>query len=318
MSQPAQQPPSTPAGDAAGDNNNANAPTSTATATNPTSTTNPPQTPTQDTPQDTTGDASNDADANAPLDTAAGNIQPHAIHHGPIPEANSGIRSRVIDIMGLPQGYTIDHSMHTITGQKAVRGYGLQGTQPHYVIHNVPKSLETDFIEFLDKRADYFEWDDTFPEGTTDVTMHNDGQQTMVIQFYRLDHDYVNADAALLHLICTFLCWEAHYTGHAHSKKSNPRKWCYKHRIVYEVTYGLGYILLINGVLHLPHNRAIRAALPRGHPAYAAAQEEWRRLRTPIALAEHHARQMQAAIPLRRTPPKTKKPKSRPQCNLHN
>ena len=76
---------------------------------------------------------------------------------------------------GLPPGFTLEHDTCTITGTTATRGYGLQGTQPYYIIHNVPEALEAEFIDFLDARAEFFEWDDTFPEGTTDITMHNDG-----------------------------------------------------------------------------------------------------------------------------------------------
>ena len=178
-------------------------------------------------------------------------------------------------------------------------------------------------MDFVNNRAQYFDWDDTFPEGTTDITMHNDGQQTLTIQFYRLVHDYVKADDALLNLICTFLCWELHYTGHAHSKQSSPRKWCYKHRVVNKVTCGLGYILLINATLHLPPYRTIRAHT-WGYPAYAEAQEAWRQLKPSIALAEHRAstikqlQLMQDDIAKRRSSPKKKTPKRRsPTSSSH-
>ena len=211
--------------------------------------------------------------------------------------------------MGLPPGFAMEHNNRTITGQTAVRGYGLRGTQPHYVFHNVPESLEVDFMDFVNKRANYFDWDDTSPEGTTDITMHNDGQRIKTIQFYRLVHDYVKADDALLNLICTFLCWEQHYTGHAHSKKSSPRKWCYKHRVVYEVTCGLGYILLINTTLLVPPYRTIRAHT-RGYPAYAEAQDAWRQLKTPIALADHRVTTLMQDDTARRPKKKTSKKRS--------
>ena len=68
-----------------------------------------------------------------------------------------------MDITSLPQGFTLEHDTRTITGTTAARGFGLRATQPHYVIHNVPETLETEFIDFLDARAEFFEWDDTFP-----------------------------------------------------------------------------------------------------------------------------------------------------------
>lgn len=65
-------------------------------------------------------------------------------------------------------------------------------------------------MDYLDQRADFFDWDDFFPEGTMDVTMYNEGQTPLTVQFYRTLHYYLNADEALLHLILAFLCWEVH------------------------------------------------------------------------------------------------------------
>ena len=118
--------------------------------------------------------------------------------------------------------------------------------------------------------------------------MHNDAQPGQCVEFYRVANDYFNARDALRHLILTFLCWELHFTGHAHSKQSSPRRWCYKHRLLEEVTCGLGYILLINSTVSVPRDREIRA-LTRGHPAYAQAQDAWRQLEPFIPLAHERA-----------------------------
>ena len=275
MSQPTRQAQSKTSGDASSGNNNdssnpSNAPM--ASSTNPSSTANPSQTQAPDNSQDMGGNNNNDNVD--PLDTSAGNIQPDAIHHGPVPEGDSpvkSVKSRIIDILGLPRGFTLEHDTRTIISQTGIRGYGLQGTQTPYVIHNVPESLEKDLIDYLTIVRISSIGITPFQKAPQTSKMLNDGQQVLTIEFYRLAND------ALLNLSLTFLCWELHYTGHAHSKQSSPRKWCYKHRVVDEVTCGLGYILLINATVHSPRYRAIQA-YTRGHPAYADAQKVWRYL----------------------------------------
>ena len=81
-------------------------------------------------------------------------------------------------------GYGLEHDSHTMTAESVMRGYGLYGPQPHFVFHNLPTFLEASFLEYLDDRADFFECDDSFPAGATDLMIHNNSQTPLTIKFY--------------------------------------------------------------------------------------------------------------------------------------
>ena len=176
------------------------------------------------------------------MDISAGTLQIHTVDYGPPPDANSNISSRVIDVSGLPGGFSVEHDIRLIKGGSAIKGYGLNGTQPHYVLHNLPTTLEDDFMDHLNQRAEFFDWNNSFAERVTDLTINNEGQTPLTVRLYRIMHDYMNVDEALFRLILTFSCWELHYTGHTQSEQAGSRAWCYKHRVIHEVTCGLDYI----------------------------------------------------------------------------
>ena len=87
-------------------------------------------------------------------------------------------------------GYGLDRDIRTMTGESAIRGYGPFETQPHYILHNLPATFEVAYLEYLGNRADFLDWDNSFPADATDLTIHCDSQTPLTIEFYSVIHNY--------------------------------------------------------------------------------------------------------------------------------
>ena len=109
-------------------------------------------------------------------------------------------------MIGLPNdNYAINNELRQVNAGTAVKKYGLLETQPHYQLHIL--EVIRNFLTFVERRAQCFQWNILFPDDTTDFKQYKEKQTQLTITSYRVTSRYYAAPKILKDQILSFLSW---------------------------------------------------------------------------------------------------------------